>query len=434
MIFKVLEMSRLEIFPVEVMEMVYSHLTGAEILESTLTSPRVNKIIGNSIQLMRNIRFGIEGKRNAPGTRKYSQIDFYELNLQSTFDDLPVHLTQLTFEHCNMEGDIFHALLSKVSQTLELLIVHNCKLFKDSVEYERRGLFVLTIDWQSVNFVKLKTLILVDMEGTSKFVLLSIIGAMNLVELGVVEIEGCDPEGVDIFCATKFVDIIKCNPNLKSLHIPLLATDSFLNYTIENPEVEFRFEELGFRVTPYEESIDNKAMNFVESQKNTLKRLNFDCYSFREEGEYISRLLSLNLECLEIRLCWIRPSWNWNVQNTTIESLAIIGSVHGMHEPIRKIVKCCSNLTECAVFVVQDPPSLFPSKSWKFHDNNKILPEKVCWSDLRSLRFAGVAQGIVFFHNFLNERRYHFYYDESKEVSKKKHPYSIIKFKPHALE
>lgn len=121
----------MEELQISVIEIVFSHLPKTDLLQATLISPKANQIISNSVRLIKNFRVKIIGDQQWPGTRKYSKIDFRGLEGSSMFADLPAILTELTFECCKFEADDFHGLLSKVSDKLELLIIHDC-VFNDN--------------------------------------------------------------------------------------------------------------------------------------------------------------------------------------------------------------------------------------------------------------------------------------------------------------
>lgn len=418
-------MSFLEIFPPLVLEMVFSHLTITEIVKSTLISPGARNVISNSVRLMQNIRFKITGRRMRQPTRKYSKIDFFNLNRRSTFKDLPVCLSQLTFEGCKMEADVFHALLSKITKTLELLIVNSC-LFYDNGCYSKENFDVKTeTKLQPQNFPKLTNLILVDMEGRPQLILLSIIRATNLIELGMVKI-CCSSSRLEKNVGKLYVDLINANSKLKILDVPSLAAQMFLAHASEHREVEYCLEELSLGFEPNLDFFDSTVMDFLESQKNSLKRLRIEGCVIG--GEYSERLLTMHLVRLEIHRCAVYLMPNSATINTSIESLSCTGYDDLSHQAVRSFVERCKNLLACVALLDTEPAKLFVSNSWRFIDVDEMIPERIPWADLRSLRFAGAAIAISFMKNYRGKKRYHIYNDELKEVTVENHPYSIIKF------
>lgn len=416
-------MSFLEIFPPLVLEMVFSHLTITEIVKSTLISPGARNVISNSVQLMQNIRFKITGRRMRPPTRKYSKIDFFNLNRRSTFKDLPVCLSQLTFEGCKMEADVFHALLSKITETLKLLIVNRCKLY-DNGCYSNENLDVQTeTKLEPLLFPKLRTLILVDLKGRPEFLLLSIIRATNLVELGMVKIlVHC--EELDRCVAEQFVDLIKSNSKLAMLHIPPFVTPMFLASVEENHEFEYCLEELNLGFVVYEDAFDFSAMNFLESQRSTLKSLRIEGCMIKEE--FTEKLLSMNLIRLELHHSAINLPFGI-VGNSSIESLSFVDYNGYNLRTIRRIKIGCQNVVECVALLDPEPLEVFGSDSWKYYEFDAMIPERISWADLRSVRFAGVAFTIEFIERHPYKKCFYVFNDESKEVTVES-PYSILKF------
>lgn len=87
----------------------------------------------------------------------------------------------------------------------------------------------------ALEFHKLRTLILVDSPTRTQSIVLTIVKASNLTELGMVDmrsIRNCEDN-----VAKKFFELVKCNLKLKSLHMPDFAAEMFLEYALENPQV-----------------------------------------------------------------------------------------------------------------------------------------------------------------------------------------------------
>lgn len=122
-------------FPLLVVKMVFSHLKNVELLKATLINPLANKIISNSTVAMKTVRFKFVPQPPVWSTRKYSQFDFFMLERPTFFPNLPNHLTEVTFEECKVEGDLFHAFLRKISSTLELLIISDCEFYHEGSNY-----------------------------------------------------------------------------------------------------------------------------------------------------------------------------------------------------------------------------------------------------------------------------------------------------------
>lgn len=165
------------------------------------------------------------------GTRKYTKLDFFGLDLP-TFTHLPVNLTELTFEDCYMEAKSLHALLASVSETLQLLNVNRCMLFAEVCDllFSVDFYFSLRTELQPLQFTKLRTLILVDLTHRLELILLSINKATNLIELGLIRNNFLTKTEV----ATMFVVLIKSNLTLEILHVPRVATEMFLTYSLSN--------------------------------------------------------------------------------------------------------------------------------------------------------------------------------------------------------
>lgn len=412
-------MNFIDNFPLLVVEIIFLHLTKDKILESTLISPEANRIISKSRRLMRNYRFKISGRRTVPPTRKYSQIDFFDLNRQSTFEDLPVQLTQLTFDNCYIDVDVLHALLSRFSDTLELLIVNDCLLYGNGFYSGDNFEGKTGTELKPLHFQKLKTLILADMECRPRFILLSIIRAANLVELGMVNI--ISSYGRLERCAGKlFVELVNSNPKLKILNVPSLAAQMLIAYAEEHLEVEYCFEEL--HIGSKFNYFDQKVMEFLETQKNTLKYLRIEECAIKHQ--YSEKLLSMNLVRLEFHCCAITLLPNSNVENRSIESLSVIGCSD--MSLVYSFVNCCKNISTCIALLDPEHAELLP---WRYFDIDEMVPEDISWADLRSLRYAGVAITISFIKRYPNKQRYHFYIDESKDLTAQTHPNSVIKFK-----
>lgn len=122
-------MDFLAIFPVELIEKIFSHLTSGGILKATLISPKANRIISNSAELMQNCRCAIRSFGTDRITRKYCQLDFIQLTTVTAV--LPVQdwtgkLIQLTFDGCRINIEDLYAFLSQHLNSLELLIINSC--------------------------------------------------------------------------------------------------------------------------------------------------------------------------------------------------------------------------------------------------------------------------------------------------------------------
>lgn len=304
------EMNFINIFPTLVVEMIFSNLPMTEVLKSTILSPEVNKIISNSARLMKNFRFKIE-LGTEPGTRKYCKVDFVEFGARSIFPALVVPLTQLTLYYCYLKDSL---LLSKVSDTLELLIIESGRSYKGSGNDD----FQLG-NLQPLQFPRLKTLILANMFHTNYLFILSIITATNLVEFGINRAWCDDPKK---HCFVKlFIDLIKANLKLKIVQFHRGITEMFLADTLEHPEVEYHFEELSFSLylLPF-----GDVMNFLELQRNSLKSLRIEYAKIDEDN--FERLLSFDLVRLELLCCSIKVPQDAVIQNSSIRSLVIFES------------------------------------------------------------------------------------------------------------
>lgn len=221
--------------------MIFSHLPKPDILKSTLISTTANRIIGNSVQLMKNFSFQIREGNLEPGTRKYSKFDFYGLDIQAYFADTPAYLTQLVFEECNLKADAIYTLLARVCRKLELLIFKRCYLHVESSKQVDNDDDDIDPNFQKLHLPRLKTLIIHDL-FRNKFSLLSMIKATNLNELGI--ISTWLPFEGEIDASQIFTDLVQCNPKLKILHIPPFVIKVFFE-ALKNPKFDLHLEELG---------------------------------------------------------------------------------------------------------------------------------------------------------------------------------------------
>lgn len=420
-------MDFLDSFPLLVVEMVFSHLKKAEILKLTLVSPKTNAIISNSAHLMANIRFKIEGDESEPGTRKYSRIDFFNLR-HPNFQDLPVAVTEITFDDCRIDG--VTTLLSKVSSTLELLIISNCAFKDHTLCFGCKNCFKEKSNLEDLLFPNftyyslLQTLIIVDVTGRSLFKLLSIIKTSNLIELGLIKILSME-KLLERPAAEMFIYLIKINPMIKNLHVPTFATRIFLDNALRH--TESRFVQLSFAIEFDNEDLDHSyqdpILNFLEWQKETLRYLRLEGCSFQRR--HTERLLALNLVRLELQLCKMKLPPYRKIQNATIQSLTVMHADDTENETILQFVKSCSNLKACIAFLTPTQGLNFSetAKEWKCMDHNEVRPKILPWAELRSLQFAGVAFLMQFYS--IN-RCYHFFQDG--EVSVETHPCSVIEF------
>lgn len=423
--------------PSEVLELVFSHLT-KEILECTLISPRISKIISSSVQLMKDCRFKTQGyhyslgvRKSSLATRKYSQVDFNDLDMKSIFRDAPSFITQVAFEKCRMNTDAFHALLAEISNTLEVLIVSSCKFYKNDIEKMLKWNKEEILKFSPVEFPKLKTLILAELFGRSRFFALSIIKASNLTELGLInmidELENC--------VAKLYVDLIKSNRQIKNLHIPKNATEKFIADTLEHPEVKYELEELSLAYGGYlnnfmPDDFLDIVMNFLETQRTTLKCLRLANYELVER--HVRRLLWLDFVRLELFSCSLEFSLGTAIANKTIESLAVIDPENSASfVELCRFISKCKNLSALTVFT--EPPSgdVIPESAKKsIIDVKKLLPKHIPWSDFRRVRYAGTAFTIAVVCCYAKGLLFN---DESKNVTVDQHPYSIMRFEKRSL-
>lgn len=171
----------------------------------------------------------------------------------------------------------------------------------------------------------------------------------------------------------------------------------------------------------------NLVMNFLESQKNTLRscRLRF-C---RISEENCRRLLSLNLVHLEVIFCDVTFSQNAAIENTSIETLTFIDTNEFTNEVIGSFVNCCKNLSEFVVFLDPkfDDPFSESEFGYEWFDYRKMRPSSISLVGLHSLRYAGAAYLIELMRSFTDERHYYFCYHEWKKPIEQ-HPYSVIEF------
>lgn len=422
-------MDLLKQFSFEVLEMIFSHLSEREILESTLISPTVNKIISNSLRLMRNIRFKVEGRRSKLGTRKYKKIDLLEIKSFSILKILPEYLTEITVESCKVKVSVFHTMLSIVSNSIEIIIISDCNL-----DLEGRYSDYDKVDKKSYlpffEFPKLKTLLMVDITGESRYFLLSVIKATNLTDLGLIDARY--QKRYPKFCIVDMMlELIKRNSNLKRLHIPLEVSEAFLAYALSQLEVEYKFEELGLLfahpICPVT-GVDfcDEALEFFKTQRDTLKSVKLDGCVISELQA--THLLSLNLARLELYSCNMVLQPHGGCDNFSIESLTFImcGGT-AAPESVCNFVQHCKNLCAIDVFFAGYYPVLPEAmSSWTLIDTLVMRAKRIAWSDLRSLRYAGVAIGIETVRNYSEHLFYQF---RSKRFLVETHPFSTVQWK-----
>lgn len=225
-----------------------------------------------------------------------------------------------------------------------------------------------------------------------------------------------------------FVDLVNSNPNIKNLHVPAIPIHLLLGY----PKTEHRLEDLSISlcdpvIPVYPEHFD-LIINFLESQKFTLKSCRLEGCVL--EQSHIKRLLSLNLVSLGFFRCKLKLYTVF--YNSSIESLAFIGITAEMIKPtaIRNFLTSCRNL--CAYTILTQPPCpqapaykkhVQTTKQWKRIDTAEMAPKHLSWANRRSVRYDGV------FHTLLRLRpNYDLYQDTLKQVPIEKHPYLIIEF------
>lgn len=202
--------------------------------------------------------------------------------------------------------------------------------------------------------------------------------ASNLTELGMINIHQINAE-MEISSAELFVDLIKCNPRIKSLHIPAVASELFLADALEHPEVEYHFEELHFNLhspcRPRRVNYFETVMNFLETQRDSLKYAQLENCVIEEEST--TRLLSLNLVSLELIRCYIGLSPSAGFRNSSIESLAFICVSSLDPDFVYYFMKECRNLSAFVAFTKQPPLNNFPEtiNSWKLIDTKKYTPK-----------------------------------------------------------
>lgn len=102
----------------------------------------------------------------------------------------------------------------------------------------------------------------------------------------------------------KLADRVQSNPKLKILYIPPRALKVFLSKALQNPKVEMHLEELELVFETDQENFDNEIMNFIESQRNSLKYLRLK--GCRIGKDFAKRMLLLNLVRLVMRDCTIQ--------------------------------------------------------------------------------------------------------------------------------
>lgn len=398
--------------------MVFCHLTSRDILKSTLISPKANQIISNSVHLLKNFRFKIGGYRPNLGSRKYSKIDYCDL--KHRFPDPPTLLTQLSLNNCWMDADLLQRVFSEMSNTLELLIISSCH-------------FQLAYDWDKcenrklryVQMMKLKTLILMDLNANSGFITLSIIKTSTLAEFGLIRLH--ELGSVKEWVAKLFVGTVKCNPKIKILHTPPVVTEMFISEALKHPEIEHRFEDLSFALEYGQGSFCDLIMDFLATQKDTLRSCRFEDCDLTEN--HFIKLLSFNLVQLEFHICWLETMTDTAIKNSTIENLTFIGKDGLTHETVKSIAKCCTSLSTCVAYNMTPPDMLFylTTSSWQTFDLKEMRPKSISY-ELRSLRHAGIAYAVNFTIRHHVDRRYHIYHSRLMNKSIKEHPYSVIEF------
>lgn len=407
--------------------MIFGQLSACEILESTLVSPKANKIISKSVWLMQSYRFKIKGHPSRRISRKYTKIDFSGVKSNRIFEDISIGLTEVTFHDCTIKIDVFQVLLSNIVDTLKLLIIDNCVLFYGFVSSYLKPRQRPT----PLFFPNLKTLIFVDSTPKTRYTVLSIIRASSLTELGMVDIR--HPWIYWKTISKMFFSLIRNNPELKRLHVPILATDYFLKDAIENNENNYNLEELSLIFYPFTGffQFSERVLDFLETQRSTLKCLQLGGCNI-EENQAV-RLLSLKLVRLELHRCTMTFSPNAVIENSSMKSLSLISfcSAHEWNpDAIYNFTRCCLNLCALEAFIIPIHNTTFPGSihTLKFIDTFKMLPDRISWSDIRSLRYAGVAYTI----EYVRENRDFYYFQQKlKEISLEEHPQSIIQWKAH---
>lgn len=441
-VLQVLRMDFLQSFCVEVIELIFSHLTHDGILESTLIAPKANRIISNSVELMRNCRVHIRNsqiKRSRKvklPTRKYSRLDYYHWYLPQRLKNPPVLLTQLVFDGCSIDVENLQELFFKIRNTLELLVIGSSNLYIygrifSMLDYEVDDLL---LKMQLLQFPKLKTFMMVNLLNPEYFTLLSMIKTSNLSELGMIQLLGRPPTSLltkDV--SRMFVNLIKSNPEIKVLHVPAMATKIFLEDALAHPKIKFQLEELCLAFDVLTEwnllSSDNAEMllNFLGTLENPLKCLRLvGCFL---EDEHVRSLLLLSLERLELYFCSFRWPQDIILENTTIQSISFISfGAQTDQKVIRRILKFCKNLA--AVVILLPPGHSEGSENLpNFIDIEERLPKYFTIKDLRSPRYAGLALLIAFLREkAIDASERLFYHKKLKELSVEQHPFSIVEF------
>lgn len=301
------------------------------------------------------------------------------------------------------------------------MIIDNCRISEK--DDDGRSVDEEIVNLSPVQFSKLRTFIVADVIMRTRWFLLSIIKASNLIELGLINTK------VQYGAAKLFVNLVTCNSRLKILHLPPVASSLFLIYASAHPNVQYRLTELSFdlHLSRDLDDFSGDILNFVETQRDTLKCLRLqNCHLRQQHSE---RLLSLRLELLEIHFGILELPQDSECENNTIESLAFIDNFSFKFETIDTFVKCCKNL---AVFVAFTRPVALLTEArmlWESIDTDEKRPVPLRFADLRSLRFAGAASASAFMAQGSAWRRFHTYVDKSKDVSVEKHPYSKINFR-----
>lgn len=427
-------------FPVEIIEIIFLHLK-EQVLELTLISPRANRIISNSKRLMKNLRLKVRPFRwlsldqQLAITRKYSSIDFHNVLNPVEYRDLAESLAEMTLESITIQDGDFHSLLSKTSNTLELLVIFNCTI--NYVSNEDWYVKLIETTMKPLPFPKMKTLIIEDMlDEYCCYFALSTIRATNLTELGLIKSNGileCE-HNLEAVNNTFLNTVKRCSPTLKILHVPYPASEVFIDNISTFQAAGIHLEELSIDFRDDRSCLDpegfEEVMKFAESQKTTLKSCRFEgCIIDNGQAK---RLLSLNLERLEL----VRGSSELSevCENLSIESLALVGIDDSESNFISNLLASCKKLSAFTVSIMQsEPPNplfLKMSKSWKRIDSSQTVQKPIRWSDLRSVRYVGVWSA----SELLTSCRDYDFFDQSNGVSTEKHPYSIIKFTEKAQE
>lgn len=441
-------MDFLEVFPSEIVENIFSHLTGAEILEATLISPKANNIISSSTHLLKKFRFSIRKTCNLSITRKYSQVDFIQpiSNASFSYEMFARFLSQLTIDECLIHIDGIYELISFYSNSLELLIIKSCSFHQENSQS------AVVNSRNDLHLKKLKTLILDDLDLANPEVcyLISLIEASNLVELGVIETRNFWWRNFWLKerLAKKIIDLVKCNAGLKVLHVNATASQTFLLEVSRNPEFKLNLDDLSlsFIDTSNEDKFDCSEMTLdLISSISSLKSLKLDsCYLDREQ---VRRLLSFNLVRVEFVACPLEyTDEDEDYENVTIERLFFMeyNDDNASRRKINFFMKKCSNLREFVItltlpdevvaldglveLIVVD---ILP----KCIKVEKRIPKEFRWADARSLRKAALVFITERVRSELNEKvKAICLYNSASEITFEESPLGFMEKDDESIE